>query len=82
MSTTALTSTHRETRAVVLPHPLLSVLVWQFRRFSANRLFWLQALGLFCFLLLLTWLAGDGNASQYPQRSTDSFLELAHGVCC
>jgi ABC-type transport system involved in multi-copper enzyme maturation permease subunit len=72
MSTTALTSTHRETRAVVLPHPLLSVLVWEFRRFSANRLFWIQALGLFCFLLLLTWLAG--TAMHLSTRSADGFI--------
>ena len=72
MSTTALTSTHRETRAVVLPHPLLSVLVWEFRRFSANRLFWIQALGIFCFLLLLTWLAG--TAMHLSTRSADGFI--------
>jgi ABC-type transport system involved in multi-copper enzyme maturation permease subunit len=28
---------------------------WELRRFCASRLFWLQALGVFCFLLLLTW---------------------------
>jgi ABC-type transport system involved in multi-copper enzyme maturation permease subunit len=35
--------------------PLLSVLAWELRRFRASRLFWFQALGIFCFLLFLTW---------------------------
>jgi ABC-type transport system involved in multi-copper enzyme maturation permease subunit len=30
-------------------------MLWELRRFCASRLFWLQALGVFCFLLLLTW---------------------------
>ena len=35
--------------------PLLNVLIWELRRFQASRLFWFQALGVFCFLLFLTW---------------------------
>jgi len=42
--------------------PLLNVLLWELRRFCASRLFWLQALGFFCFLLFLTW------AQQAPER--------------
>jgi ABC-type transport system involved in multi-copper enzyme maturation permease subunit len=30
-------------------------MAWELRRFRASRLFWLQALGFFCFLLFLTW---------------------------
>jgi ABC-type transport system involved in multi-copper enzyme maturation permease subunit len=30
-------------------------MAWEFRRFFASRLFWFQALGLFGFLLLMTW---------------------------
>src|SRR5215831_6772804 len=62
MSTTALTSAHRETRAAGHPHPLLSVLVWEFRRFSASRIFWLQALGFFFLSLFITW-AGHSDVS-------------------
>jgi ABC-type transport system involved in multi-copper enzyme maturation permease subunit len=72
MSTTTLTSADQETRATAHPHPLVSVLVWEFRRFSASRLFWLQALGLFCFLLGLTWLAG--TAMTYSTRNADGFI--------
>ena len=36
-------------------YPLLHVLIWELRRFRASRLFWFQALGVFCFLLFLTW---------------------------
>lgn len=35
--------------------PLLPVLMWELRRFRASRLFWFQALGVFCFLLFLMW---------------------------
>ena len=36
--------------------PLLNVLIWELRRFLASRLLWFQALGFFCFLLILTWI--------------------------
>jgi hypothetical protein len=59
MSTLALTSAQtrlrQQTRAVHRPHPLLSVMTWELRRFRASRFFWLQALGLFCFFILFTW---------------------------
>jgi ABC-type transport system involved in multi-copper enzyme maturation permease subunit len=53
MSTTASTSARQETAH---SDPLLSVLVWEFRRFCASRLFWLQALGFFVFVLVSLWL--------------------------
>jgi ABC-type transport system involved in multi-copper enzyme maturation permease subunit len=56
MSITALTGTGQQTRSIdKSPRLFLSVMTWEFRRFGASRLFWFQALGLFGFLLLLTW---------------------------
>ena len=68
MNITALTSTGQQTRAIERPHPLLSVMAWELRRFCASRLFWLQALGFFGFLLFLTW------AQQMPEQ-----FGTAHG---
>jgi ABC-type transport system involved in multi-copper enzyme maturation permease subunit len=31
-------------------------MAWELRRFSSSHIFWLQALGLFCFQVLLTWV--------------------------
>jgi len=63
---TALTGTDQQTRAIGRPSPLLSVMAWEFRRFLASRLFWLQALGLFGLLLLITWSlhASDNFSTQ------------------
>ena len=56
MSVTALASTGQQTRSLdKSPRLFLSVMTWEFRRFRASRLFWFQALGLFGFLLLMTW---------------------------
>lgn len=55
MNITALTSTEQQTRTIERPRLFLSVMTWEFRRFCASRLFWLQALGFFCFSLFLTW---------------------------
>ena len=68
MNITALTSTGQQTRSIERPRPLLSVMTWELRRFCASRLFWLQALGFFCFLLFLTW------AQQMPEQ-----FDTAHG---
>jgi hypothetical protein len=62
MSITTLTSAGQQTRPIERPRPLLSVMAWELRRFGANRLFWLQALGFFCLLLFLAW------ASRAPQQ--------------
>ncbi len=72
MSTTALTSPRQQTQAIQRTHPLLSVLTWELRRVLASRLFWLQALGLFCFLLLLTWF--QGTSAVYSTRSANGFI--------
>ena len=59
MNITALTSTGKLTRSLDHgPRPLARVMVWELRRFCASRLFWAQALSLFCFLLFLTWVQG------------------------
>jgi ABC-type transport system involved in multi-copper enzyme maturation permease subunit len=65
MNITALTSTGKLTRAIERPRPLTRVMIWEFRRFCASRLFWLQALGFFCFSLFLTWAlhASEGLAT-------------------
>src|SRR5207244_2288730 len=55
MNITALTSTGKPTQAIERPLPLTRVMAWELRRFRASRLFWLQALGFFCFSLFLTW---------------------------
>ena len=55
MNITALTSTGQQTLAVERPLLLTRVMAWELRRFLASRLFWFQALGLFGFLLLMTW---------------------------
>ncbi|HET8843931.1 MAG TPA: ABC transporter permease [Ktedonobacteraceae bacterium] len=55
MDIPVLTSTGEQTRAMRHSHPLLNVMVWELRRFYASRLFWLQALGFFCFMLFVTW---------------------------
>jgi len=55
MNITALTSTGQQTRALDRPRLLTRVMTWELRRFCASRLFWLQALGFFCFSLFLTW---------------------------
>jgi ABC-type transport system involved in multi-copper enzyme maturation permease subunit len=75
MNTTALasarTSPREQIRAFQRPSPLLSVMGWELRRYRASGVFWLQALGLFCFLLLLTWTLstsaefGKGTASGF-----------------
>jgi ABC-type transport system involved in multi-copper enzyme maturation permease subunit len=53
-------------------NPLVSVLAWELRRFLSGRRFWLQALGFFCFLLLLTW--AQSRAFVYSIRSADGFV--------
>ena len=50
-STPVLTTARHTTRSV-RPYPLLTVLQWELRRFSSSRLFWLQALGFFVFVLV------------------------------
>src|SRR5258708_2076129 len=62
MTITALTGTGQQTQTIKRPHPLARVIAWELRRFRASRLFWFQALGLFGFLLLMTWaLHAPGN---------------------
>jgi ABC-type transport system involved in multi-copper enzyme maturation permease subunit len=60
-TTIALTGARQQTRSIRRPHPLLAVLTWELRRFRGSRLFWVQALGFFCFLVLVTWVEAMTN---------------------
>ncbi len=62
MSTIALPHAHQQSRALRRSHPLVAVIAWELRRYRASRLFWLQALGFFGIVLLVTW------ASQMPSQ--------------
>ena len=55
MNITALTSTGKSTRTIQCSRPLLSVMVWDLRRFLASRLLWLQALGFFGLSSFVIW---------------------------
>src|SRR5260221_11014677 len=55
MTITALTGTGQQTQTIKRPHPLARLIAWEPRRFLASHLFWFEALGLFGFLLLMTW---------------------------
>src|SRR5579862_2548569 len=59
MSTTALAASNRQIVALRRPPPLLTVLAWEFRRYSSSRLFWVQALGFWGFQLLIIWALRD-----------------------
>ena len=57
MNTTAIATSGQQTRPIRRPRPLARVMTWELRRFGASRMFWLQALGFFSLLLLITWAA-------------------------
>jgi ABC-type transport system involved in multi-copper enzyme maturation permease subunit len=61
MTTTALTTSRKPAQAIGRPHPLLSVLAWELRRFRASRLFWIQALCFFMVLLFVVWFWQEPN---------------------
>ena len=52
--------------------PLLSVMTWELRRFRASRLFGVQALVFFCFLVLATW--AEAMAAQIATRTASAFI--------
>lgn len=62
MNASALASTGQQARTVQRTRPLARVMSWELRRFTASRIFWLQALGFFCFLLLIV------AAQDWPNR--------------
>jgi ABC-type transport system involved in multi-copper enzyme maturation permease subunit len=55
MNITALMTSGQKTRAVQRQYPLARVMIWELRRFSASRIFWLEALGFFALLLPVMW---------------------------
>ncbi|EFH79586.1 ABC transporter permease [Ktedonobacter racemifer] len=68
MHITALTGTGKRTRSLDKSlRPLARVMAWELRRFCASRLFWLQALGFFCFLLFLTWAQGMPDSFRHAK---------------
>jgi ABC-type transport system involved in multi-copper enzyme maturation permease subunit len=69
---TALMKSPQQTAVVGRPRPLQAVLAWELRRFAASRVFWLQALGLFCFLALLTW--AQATLDQYSKQTVSAFI--------
>ena len=74
MNITALTSTGKSMRAMKRPQALACVITWELRRFGANRLFWLQALGFFCLLLFLTWASRMPNQFFFGQGDVSAFV--------
>ena len=72
MSTLALTRVRQQALAIRRPHPLLNVMTWEVRRFRASRLFWLQVLGLFCLLVLLTWAQATND--QFSIQTASAFI--------
>ena len=71
-STSAPAAFHMQIQTTRRPHPLLAVMAWELRRFSASRAFWLQALGLFCFLVLLTW--AQATLDLFSNRTVTAFI--------
>jgi len=53
-------------------NPLFSVLAWELRRLLSPRRFWLQALGFFCFALLLTW--AQSQSFVFSVQSANGFV--------
>lgn len=78
MSTTstpaALAGTSQQTQIIERWHPMARVMVWELRRFCASRLFWLQALGYFCFCLVMTWVM------HAPENFGFGLVAGAHGA--
>jgi ABC-type transport system involved in multi-copper enzyme maturation permease subunit len=72
MSTVVLTSARQQTHAIRSPRPLLAVLTWELRRYRASRVFWVQTLGLFGFLVLLTWV--QATLDQYSKQTVSAFI--------
>jgi ABC-type transport system involved in multi-copper enzyme maturation permease subunit len=69
---TALKRSPQQTSVVGRSRPLQAVLTWELRRFAASRVFWLQGLGLFCFMALLTW--AQATLDQYSKPTASAFI--------
>lgn len=72
MSTLVSTEIRQQKLSVQRPDPLVAVMAWELRRYRASRLFWLQVLGLFCLLALVT-LAQATN-DQYSIQTASAFI--------
>ena len=64
-----------QTRAIQRQYPLARVMVWELRRFSASRIFWLEALGFFALLLLV--ILGLRAPEQFDSRNGDDLIGIS-----
>jgi len=62
-------STGQQTQAVPRMRPLVRVMTWELRRFSASRIFWIEALGFFSLLLLITWASRMPSNFDFGSRN-------------
>jgi ABC-type transport system involved in multi-copper enzyme maturation permease subunit len=69
MNATAIAASGEQPRRVQRPNPLARVITWELRRFGASRLFWLQALGFFSLLLLITWASRAPSQFDFANRN-------------
>jgi ABC-type transport system involved in multi-copper enzyme maturation permease subunit len=77
MSSTALATARQQTQAVRHRNPLLSVLIWELRRFRSSRPFWIQALAFFGFTLFVTWLGRAPGSFQYESPTLSLSASVA-----
>lgn len=75
MDSTAMASRAKQTQFAGRPHPLGRVVTWELRRFSASRIFWVQALGFFLILLLVVW--GLHAPDQFSAGSANGALVIS-----
>jgi ABC-type transport system involved in multi-copper enzyme maturation permease subunit len=80
MSTTALIRSRQQTQAIGRPHPLLSVLTWELRRFLASRLFWIQALCFFVLMLFMIWATQSPATQQVGSQDNSTYLPAGTSI--
>jgi ABC-type transport system involved in multi-copper enzyme maturation permease subunit len=80
MSVTALPGARQQTQAIQRPHPLLSVLAWELRRFRASRLFWIQALCFFVLVLFMIWATQSSKQIPVPSPHGFTFVVSVAGT--
>jgi ABC-type transport system involved in multi-copper enzyme maturation permease subunit len=80
MNITAIATSGKQTRTIQRPRPLARVMTWEFRRFGASRMFWLQALGFFSLLLLITWASRMPSQFDFGSRNGWSISGFVAGT--
>src|SRR5579871_6040561 len=76
-ATAALASSRQQTQSARHTPSLLSILTWELRRFLANRLFWIQAIGFFCFLLLVFLVSHNDISIGYSAFTFDGSVAIS-----